>query len=558
MNRKKFIQTTGLSFAALFIGDMFSSCNKNAHNNLIQMPAKVFALMNNKAVLLNVNGNNKWQSGNVLVELVNKQDSVEVQVAAQGISLESITLEWNIPVNASSLLLNDQWERTYGDIMWQKKPATTFFSPWYFMEYNAGNTSCFGVKTGANSFCNWQVEDNAVKLILDTRSGGNGVQLGNRTLKAAEIVVIKSKADESAFSTLKRFTKLMCAAARMPKQPVYGINDWYFSYGKNSEELILQHTRLIAPMAEGLSNRPFSVVDAGWFKGPASSPDDCCWGNDMKTPNIRFPDMVRMAEEIKKESMRPGIWTRPLCGSFAATNLTLPFIPGMEKEKPVLDPSIPENIETIKAYFKLYQQWGFEMIKFDFTSYDIFGKWGFQMIADKAITTPGWHMNDITKTNAEIVLNMYKAIREAAGDTYIIGCNTFSHLSAGLFELNRIGDDTSGKEWNRTLTMGVNTLAFRGAHHGSFYAADPDCVGLTNEVPWDKNKQWMELVAKSGVPLFISAQPDAVGAAQKDAIKNCFAIAAQEQPLGEPLDWLQNAFPAKWKFGKEMKSFNWL
>jgi len=42
------------------------------------------------------------------------------------------------------------------------------------------------------------------------------------------------------------------------------------------------------------------------------------------------------------------------------------------------------------------------------------------------------------------VLDLYRAIREAAGDTYIIACDTFAHLSAGVFELNRIGMTLQG------------------------------------------------------------------------------------------------------------------
>jgi alpha-galactosidase len=173
------------------------------------------------------------------------------------------------------------------------------------------------------------------------------------------------------------------------------------------------------------------------------------------------------------------------------------------------------------------------------------------------MSIPGWHMNDNSKTNAEIILNLYKTIREAAGETYIIGCNTISHLSAGLFELNRIGDDTSGNEWERTRKMGVNTLAFRGVQHGIFYAADADCVGLTTKVSWDKNKQWMELVANCGTPLFISAQRDATGTEQKKAIKECFLLASQNLPLGEPIDWMQNPFPKKWKLNGKIVNFDW-
>ncbi len=289
----------------------------------------------------------------------------------------------------------------------------------------------------------------------------------------------------SSFETTRRFMKMMCDKAHLAKQPVYGINDWYFTYGNNSEKLIAEHTQLMAPMAEGLENRPFSVIDAGWFIGPPSSPDDCCWGDRMDVANTKFGDMHSMAETIKKIGMRPGIWTRPLCGSYKdAASMTLPLIPGrQDKDRPVLDPTIPGNLERIKGYFNLYKDWGYELLKFDFTTYDIMGRWGFDMIKKGAITSPGWKMYDDSKTNAEIILNLYKTIREAAGDTYIISCNTISHLSAGVFELNRIGDDTSGNEWERTRKMGVNTLAFRGVQNGIFYAADADCVGLTNKVP---------------------------------------------------------------------------
>lgn len=59
---------------------------------------------------------------------------------------------------------------------------------------------------------------------MDTRSGGNGVQLGDRKLRAAEMITTKSHLGESPFNTTRRFTKMMCDKARMAAQPVYGIN----------------------------------------------------------------------------------------------------------------------------------------------------------------------------------------------------------------------------------------------------------------------------------------------------------------------------------------------
>jgi alpha-galactosidase len=364
-------------------------------------------------------------------------------------------------------------------------------------------------------------------------------------LHTADIVTTKNESSENAFATVRRFCKQMCNDPKTVKQPVYGINDWYFAYGNNSADLILKHTSLLAPLVTNTSNKPFSVVDDGWATG-----------TDYTKPNEKFGDMQKLTGEIKKLGMRPGLWTRPLLARGNENKkLFKPVFQNDNKKGPVLDPTIEENIQRIKKTIALYKQWGFEMVKHDYTTFDIFSKWGFDM--NEKMTEPGWQFNDNSKTNAEIILYLYKSIREAAGDMYLIGCNTISHLSAGMFELNRIGDDTSGKEWARTKKMGVNTLGFRMVQHKTFYEVDGDCVGLTTAVPWDKNKQWMQLLAQSSAPLFISAQPDAVGTEQKDFIKKCFGDASKDQPAGEPLDWLDNPWPAKWKLDNNVVEFNW-
>ena len=548
MNRKNFIRTTGISLAALLTADNLFAGEPT--KSLINFPDEVTAILDNQIVKLESKGKQIWIFKDLRVELNKKQEGLVVEIQSPQSNLSEVTLRWKRPADSFSTILNDAWERTYGNVSWHN-PSASEILPWYFLEFNGKNTNGFGVKTGASTFCSWHVDKESLSLTMDIRNGGNGVLLGDRKLIAAEIVTIKSLPGESSFRTLGRFTKKMCDKPRMPAKPVYGINDWYFTYGNSSEKLILQLTEMMAPMAEGLENRPFSVIDAGWFIGSGT------WGR-MDQPNAKFGDMSRVAEKIKKVGMRPGIWTRPLCGSYKdPKSLMLPVIKGRQENNPVLDPSIIENLDRIKNYFKLYNNWGYELVKFDFTSYDIFGKWGFGMLRDKSMSSPGWQMHDNTKTNAEIIGNLYKTIREAAGPTYIIGCDTFSQLSAGLFELNRIGDDTSGKEWDRTRKMGVNTLAFRGAQQGAFYAVDPDCVGLTTKIPWNKNKQWMKLVAKSGTTLFISAQPEATGSEQRTAIKECFRLASQNLPLGEPLDWMQNPIPQKWKLNGEIVNFDW-
>ena len=349
----------------------------------------------------------------------------------------------------------------------------------------------------------------------------------------------------------------MCPNSRLPAKPVYGINDWYFAYGNNSRDLILEHTKTMSALAPDLSNPPFSVIDMGWSLKPEKTEAEYCWGDDFTQSNDKFGDMSILASEIKALGMRPGIWTRPLLAN--AKDKPSSLIPIRQDQKDLkeryIDPTIPENLQRIGNTIRLYEAWGFHLVKHDYTSYDFFGRWGFEM--NESMTVPGWHFNDRSITNAEIILFLYHTLRAASLDMYLIGCNTFSHLSAGIFELNRIGDDTSGKEWARTLKMGVNTLGFRLPQHNVFYAVDGDCVGLTTNIPWEKNRQWLRLLAESSSPLFISAAPDALGAEQKDYIRKAFTAAAKVQPLAQPLDWMTNPRPEQWILNGERVTFYW-
>src|SRR5215831_1499351 len=252
MNRRHFIQTSGLSLASILLSNA-GNLYAGIPGTLINLPDSVSAMVNGQLLNLSPNGRNIWTANSVSVELKDTANSMVVEAAAPGVQLSFINLQWKTPVNATASILNDQWERTYGDASWHK-PAAAELLPWYFMEYNGKVTNGFGIRTGASSFGAWQLKEEKLHLVLDTRSGGEGVELGQRKLKAAEIVTIKGNEGETPFQTARRFMKMMCPEARMPKQPVYGINDWYFTYGNNSEKLIIEHTEMMAPMAEGLIN----------------------------------------------------------------------------------------------------------------------------------------------------------------------------------------------------------------------------------------------------------------------------------------------------------------
>lgn len=557
MHRRHFIQWGSTALGSL----LFSGCTTAAGiaAEEITLPSEVLALLGDGEHVLQRNGKGSYTYREVTVRLLPSAGALRVVVESPVQALYHVRLRWSTPSLKATRVLGDHWERTYGDVGFDPfSPARKM--PWYFIAHDDQSATCFGVKTGCSSIAWWQAGDNSLQLTLDTRNGGTGVRLGDRALSAAEILTVKSREGENVFATGRRFCHLLCEKPRRAKDRIYGINDWYYAYGNNNPALILEQTSIMTDLAPSVDNRPFSLVDAGWAYYSPMLPGDGGWMDDFSRPNDKFKGMGMgpLADRIKKLGMRPALWTRPLCAAHDdLKSLLLPAIPGRDDPKyPVLDPTIEENLARVTRNITLYREWGYEMVKHDFSTYDILGKWGFQMTND--ITTGGWGFRDPGYTTAEIMLRLYKTIREAAGDqVYIIGCNTMSHLSAGVFEMNRIGDDTSGKEWARTRKMGVNTLGFRMIQHEIFYAADGDCVGLTKDIDWSKNKQWMELVAGSGTPLFISAQPDALGEEQKRSVRESFGLAARELPAGEPLDWLTNHFPKEWKLNGERRVFDW-
>lgn len=497
---------------------------------------------------LDKSGAGRWSKEDVVVTALVRAGALNVSLAAPRSAMRRVHLRWRGSLSDTRLILGDAWERAYGDLEWRGW-APDRVMPWYAATNDGSRTHAYGVRTSSRAFCYWQVDPQGLSLWTDVRSGGAALQLGERVLDVCDVVCRPGREGESAFKALHAFCGVMCAKPQMPASPVYGSNDWYWAYGKNSTETVLADARHIVELSPTGSNRPFAVIDDGWqpVRG-ATRTGVGIWDKG----NEKFPDMAGLASEIRAAGARPGIWIRPLQAPTDA-----PDSWRLARDRAFLDPTIPEARQKVADDITRLRQWGFELIKHDYTTYDIFGRWGFQMGA--ALTRDGWTFAaGPTRTTAEVIDDLYRTIRDAAGDGLLIGCNTVSHLSAGRFEICRVGDDTSGTEWSRTRKMGVNTLAFRGAQHGAFYVADPDCVGVTNAVPWSYNRQWLDLLARSGTMLFVSLAPDALGAEQRRDLKSALALAASPQPLGEPLDWQRNVYPARWRLKGGERSYEWV
>ncbi len=486
----------------------------------------------------------RWTGGGVEVVTAVQPQNVAVTLAAPNAAVKRLHLRWHGSLEDVRLVMGDQWERAYGDLAWHGLVPERAL-PWYFAAWDGTRTHGVGVQTGPSAFCFWQADSEGISLWADVRSGGVGVELGPRVLPVCAVVTRPGEFGETPFGAVQALCRLMCPKPRLLPHSIYGHNDWNYSYGNNSAASTLEVTHRVVSLAPTGGNRPYIVIDDGWE--PAGPGKAGPWDGS----NAKFPSMPDLAAQIKAAGARPGLWIRPTTAWDA-----LPESWRLSRSHGSLDPTVPEVRQQIKSDMARLRGWGYELIKHDFTSNDILGRWGNRMGA--TLTDDGWKFAEgPTRTTAEVILDLYHAIREGAGDVAVLGCNTFTHLSAGIFEANRVGDDTSGRNWNRTRKMGVNCLGFRSMQDRAFYATDPDIVAVTHDVPWELTRQWLEVVSRSGAVLFVALQPDAVGPAQEEALRAAFALVAKGQPIGEPLDWQTTSCPARWRLaGKEVR-FHW-
>lgn len=482
-------------------------------------------------------------TSDAILETDSNENELKLYISATVDRPKFIEMNWSVPKLDNILVLGDAWERSYGDLGFVKLEENNNYMPWYFIATNKIKSFCFGVKTGCNSFVSFKYNSDGIKAFIDCRNGGNGVHLDGRKLHLATFIFEKYD-NADVYNNLKDYCKKLCDNPILPKERIYGGNNWYYAYGKSSYKQIISDTKLQVTLSEGIENKPFQVIDDCWQINSCAGP----W-----IPNRKFKDMKKLATEIKNSGARPGIWVRFLRNKDKSIKKDMRIL--RNKKRTYLDPTHPLVQEYIKSDIERIKSWGYELIKHDFSTADLFGLYGKDM--DKTVTNiENWHFYDKSKTNAEVVLDFYRLIKENVGDMLIIGCNTFSHLSAGLVHIYRTGDDTSGVSWTRTRDMGVNTLAFRLAQNEAFYMCDADCVGiLKNNINWEKNKQWLHLLSCSNTPLFVSCN-NKINEQQRADLKIAYKTFNTGHNI-EPINIFDTKTPTLWKIDGEEVKYCW-
>ena len=480
-----------------------------------------------------------------------QEDCLAVTITAGETPVRRVRLRWRFANPLGGQVLGDAWERAYGDLEWMS--VNPFRSlPWYALVRDGDATAGYGVMVRPGAICAWQLDPEGVTLWLDVRSGGEGVLLNGRTLLAARVVSRVYSGVES-FEAARDFCSRMCVDPILPPAPVYGSNNWYYAYGHSSAQAVLEDADYMARLTRGLRNRPYVVIDDGWQQGRYTPDDqfDEVYNGGPWLPNRRFGDMRALARQMARRDVIPGLWVRLLQDDSAAIPEAWRLASG------ALDPSLPEVLAHVRDIVDRIGRWGFLLLKHDFSTYDITGLWGWQM--GHEMTRDGWRFADRTRTTAEIIVDFYSAILEAAKPhgMLVLGCNAVGHLGAGLMHMNRIGEDTSGLVWEKTLKHGVNALAFRMPQHRAFFDADADCVGITRHIDWALNRLWGGLLSRSGTAMFVSVAPGTLAADQEEALRRMLAVNSLPREAARPLDWQQTTLPRCWLIDGEPVQFNW-
>lgn len=442
----------------------------------------------------------RWQEGKIFLSAIES-------------AVRKVEFHFNQKFPIDAEVIGDAWERSYGDLRFIKMgEIQAKILPWYCIVNTGIERIGYGVKVRPNAFCGWKFDKKGLTLIANVCCGKDGVRLSGRELQVAQ--TIYHRGTKEAFLFGQDFCRDMVDNAIIPSQKIYGMNNWLYAYGNISQESVLEDAEYAAELTSSIEERPYMVIDDGWQVNQTAGP----WHILKNT----FQDMGRLAVDMKAKGVKPGLWIRPLYYSNYPVPEEWILWKGVGQDC-AIDITVPEAEQFVLENFARIRDWGYQLIKYDFSFVDLLGYWGHQFDIEK--NGGAYSFSDKSKTSAEIIFNFYKNIKSTVGkEVMLIGCNTASHLSVGCVEIARTGDDTHGEVWERTKNMGVNTIAYRLIQHNIFYLIDGDCVGLTDQNLWDKQIEWMRFLSLSGTPLFVSSKKGFADDKQRKVIAKAFEV----------------------------------
>ncbi len=303
--------------------------------------------------------------------------------------------------------------------------------------------------------------------------------------------------------------------------PPMGYNHWYTHYNRITQELMQQAADAVVSSGMADAGYQYVNVDGCWQNAPSLSkyqtdprrvgPLRDARGNIM--PNVRFPDMKRLADYIHTKGLKAGIYTSPGpfdCAGFAG--------------------SYQHEAQDARQF----AAWGYDFVKYDWCSYG-------QVTGGKpdlaAMQKPFRLMGDLLRQQPrDIVLNL---CQYGMGDVWKWGADVGGHSW-------RTGGDL-GFELNHIFEVALKNCALREYNKPGAWN-DPDYIqigwigsqrGATFELPQPcpltPNEQYsfMGLWCLMACPLFYSGDMSKLDEFTVRILCNAELIEINQDSLGQ-------------------------
>jgi len=328
-----------------------------------------------------------------------------------------------------------------------------------------------GFVTTGDQLAEIRVKDDGSRLTA--RCYFDGIRLDPGDSASSELLVVQAGPDPLTLLEWWADEAGREMKARVPEDPPTGWCSWYFFYGENTSQDVVDNVRAMEehtlPLDVVLIDDGYQAAIGDWF-----SPDEA-----------KFPSGIGpVAEGIQQAGRRVGIWTAPF-GAAADSQLFADhpdWILRDESDEPIvgwehwgtpcyaLDCTHPQVLDWLEETFKrMRQEWGVSFFKIDFLF---------------AAAHPG-ERHDRSATRAQALRKGVEAIRKAIGKrAFLLGCGAPLGPCIGVVDGMRIGPDVDPNWhpiWRQDLSSvstqnALRNVITRAPFHERLWANDPDCV----------------------------------------------------------------------------------
>lgn len=292
-----------------------------------------------------------------------------------------------------------------------------------------------------------------------------------------ETVLLNESSDALTF--FDRYTDLLRVkyVTRPTKDVPVGWSSWSCYYNDINEERTLRQTR---EMTENYGERGADLVqlDDGWQKAGS-------FGNYWKEETDRFKSIGKMAEEMKKNGVRFGIWMAPgfvsessprfeeLKGKINLKNGEL--VPSFDRVYPLKLDDSDVMKEIHDSFERGVKEFGAVYFKIDFPVNLIIG-------GGIPITYEGDYSVALYK-------KFVKMVRDTVGpDVFLLACGSPIGESVGYYDAIRATPDVSwggaGESFHPgywfIITKNVSNMMRRAPYNGKVFQNDPDGLIVRN------------------------------------------------------------------------------